>query len=106
MTLQYGPFLVIVGDRLAVLYRRNGDKFRGRKYNHDTGRWARTSTIRLSDIAHWHHSYPPRMVELHEAWAPIAAAALASLPETEEMDEDTAKLANTRPMHREKVAGK
>jgi hypothetical protein len=98
------PLVVIAKGRHTVLYRKNGRRYRGQRFNAKKGTWSKTSSINADDITHWYHSYPPRLPELAQAFNGQAELAMGSLPTPEERDEDCNLLAETRPSARKKLA--
>ena len=85
--------LVQVKDqRLAVLYRRSGSNFRGRLYNHETDQWNATSSIPINDITCWRSTDPHLSEDETGPWQIRRAAALASMPPTERVDEIVANI--------------
>ena len=95
--------LVQIKDaRIAVLYRRNGDNFRGRIYNDTTARWNKTSTIPLTDITCWRSISTENKDQ--DRWEPVIEAALASLPASETVDGEVVALKATTFKKRAAVA--
>jgi hypothetical protein len=86
---------VQIGDRIAVLYRKNEDNFRGRKFSVETGKWNKTSTIPLSDITCWRSINPADDGATRLQWKELRTQALAVLPESEKVDDDVTVIRGT-----------